>query len=83
MAEVDFVMICAITADIPLEKSIVPSVAINGGSLHFATRNPLRRPNNKPIITMSGITAHELCEGETLHIAPATTEDEEIIYGEQ
>ena len=49
--------IAAIIALRPLESIIVPRVAINAGSLSFATRSPLIKPNNVPIAIITGMVA--------------------------
>jgi hypothetical protein len=47
----------AMIALIPLENIIVPRVAIKAGSLSFATSIPLIKPNNVPVIIITGIVA--------------------------
>src|SRR5699024_11986234 len=42
----------------PLATIIVPNVAINGGSLNFATIIPFTKPNNAPTATIEINTSH-------------------------
>jgi len=74
------VITCDITADIPRENNIVPSVAINGGSLHFATRNPFKKPNSNPTKIIIGMANQrfEVIVVELPTTAPAITEDANI-----
>ena len=58
----------------------MPSVAINGGSLHFATRKPFKNPNSRPTIIIIGIVSQrfEVIVVELPTTAPAMTVDANI-----